>query len=393
MALFASACAGNTESAGPSVAPGASASGAASADPGAGASAPADRVHLGVSNAIDDDGWHEAMICSVRAQAGSSGDVAELTVSDRVTDAAGQMADLRNLVAIGVDAIVVNPVTSDGADPAIQEAIDAGIPVVRVERGVVESAEPAEPPRRRAESGSAGPVESLAPTGSAEPVAAQGVIAVGNDQEAYGYVGAKWLFETMGGKGSVVYMRGDVGDPVDTQRDVGFQRALTEFPDVKIATEIETDWDQATAVEGLNAFLATEKKFAGIWTSGIDSVVVDALRIAEHPFVPIVGSDHGAFVSQLLTEQGLVGAAVTDPAAIGGAGVTLALQALGGQASTEPVVSIAPELWDNTTAIGTARLTAANDPDVDLAWPLKVSIPGLTSYTTDELIACGEPGN
>ena len=44
-------------SAGPSVAPGASASGSASADPGAGASAPAERVHLGVSNAIDDDGW------------------------------------------------------------------------------------------------------------------------------------------------------------------------------------------------------------------------------------------------------------------------------------------------------------------------------------------------
>ena len=32
-----------------------------------------------------------------------------------------------------------------------------------------------------------------------------------NNQTQYAYLGAKWLFETMGGKGAVVYMRGAAG--------------------------------------------------------------------------------------------------------------------------------------------------------------------------------------
>ena len=50
---------------------------------------------------------------------------------------------------------------------------------------------------------------------------------------------------------------------------------------------------------------------------------------------PIVGADNVGFVNQLLDSAGypgLVGAAVTNPGSVGGAGVTLALQILNGQA-------------------------------------------------------------
>ncbi len=60
------------------------------------------------------------------------------------------------------------------------------------------------------------------------PVTDPNAYILSNDQENYGYLGAKWLFEQLGGKGDVVYMRGIAGVQADTDRDTGFKRALAE---------------------------------------------------------------------------------------------------------------------------------------------------------------------
>ena len=55
----------------------------------------------------------------------------------------------------------------------------------------------------------------------------------------------------------------------------------------------------------------------------MDSQVVDVVKAAAKPYVPIVGADLGAFVGQLTNPTdyaGLTGAAVTNTAAVGGAG-------------------------------------------------------------------------
>ena len=208
----------------------------------------------------------------------------------------------------------------------------------------------------------------------------------------YGYLGAKWLFEEMGGEGGVVYMRGAAGATADTDRDTGFKRALEEYPDIEIVSETQTGWDQATGVQQLNDFLATGTEFGGIWTSGIDNVIVDALKTAGEDFVPVVGADNAGFVQQLLNEEGLTGAAVTNPASVGGAGVTLAIDILNGDPPAEKAVLVDPVVWENTSPEGTELLEEANDPDIDPTWPLGISIPDFTTYSKDELLACVGPG-
>ena len=113
------------------------------------------------------------------------------------------------------------------------------------------------------------------------------------------------------------------------------------------------------------------------------------MRIAESPLVPIAGGDGGPFVSQLLTYEGLTGAAVTDPPAIGGAALRLAVRALAGTAPTEPEVVLDAALWDNTTDAGRASLTAANDPSIELGWPLSLTVPGWTTAPVADVVACG----
>jgi ABC-type sugar transport system substrate-binding protein len=57
-------------------------------------------------------------------------------VLQRDTDAAGQLEDVRRLIADGVDAIVVHPSSTKALDPALEEAAEAGIVVVSVDGSV-----------------------------------------------------------------------------------------------------------------------------------------------------------------------------------------------------------------------------------------------------------------
>jgi ribose transport system substrate-binding protein len=312
--------------------------------------------HIGVSNTLTNNGWREEMICSIRAQAQVAEADVELTVNHRDTDAAGQLEDLRTLIANDVDAIIVNPVSPDAVNAALTEAHEAGIVVISVDQAVTEP----------------------------------NAYLIANNQEEYAYLGASWLFETLGGEGDVVYMRGFAGHPADDDRHVGWQRALDEYPGINVVHEVHTGWDQATGVQQINDFLATGQNYDGIWTSGIDNVIVDALLAADAELVPIVGADNAGFVQQLIEVDGLVGAAVTNPASVGGAGVTLALQILEGDEPEDKAVLMEPQLWANDTEEGMQQLEEANDPDIDPTWPLGISIPGWTDYTKEQILACGE---
>jgi ribose transport system substrate-binding protein len=322
-------------------------------------SAAAGPYHIGFANGGGvGNGWRESSICSVKAQAVASGNVDKVTVINHDTDAAGQLTDIRDLIAADVDAIIINPNDPDALNPAIDEAIAAGIPVIAVDAFVT----------------------------------AEGAYNLSNDQQEYAYLGAKALFEQMGKKGAVVYMRGIAGHPADTDRDTGFKKALAEYPEITVAKEVVTKWDPATAVSQINDIMSSGVPFDGVWTSGVDSSIVEAMKTAGHDLVPLVGADNAGFVTQLLNEPDFTGAAVTNPSAVTGAGVVLALKLLAGEKPAETTVHVTPELWDNTTDEGKAALTTAQNPNLPELWPLGLTVKDWTTYSVDDLIACKGPG-
>jgi ribose transport system substrate-binding protein len=328
------------------------------------ASGAAGSYTIGISNNAAGNGWREEMICSMKAEALASGQVAgPMNIIHHTVKAPEQLADLRTLVSAGVDAIVVNPADPVALNEALAEAKAANIVVVAVD----------------------------------SPVTDPDAYIVSNDQENYGYLGAKWLFEQLQGKGDVVYMRGIAGVQADTDRDTGFKRALAEYPDIKVVSETFTDWAQPTGTQQITDLLNSGINIDGVWTSGIDNVVVDAFKTVGVPFVPIVGADNSGFVAQLQDTEnypGLVGAAVTNPGTVGAAGVKLALDILNGNAPAEKLSLLTPEVWDNQTDEGKAKLAAGSDPslNLDATWPVQLQIPGWTNYTVDQLLACKGPG-
>jgi ribose transport system substrate-binding protein len=312
---------------------------------------------IGVSNTVQGNGWREEMICAMRAQALVEGDVTGLIVAHRNTDSAGQLEDINNLIEAGVDAIVLNPSNPDALNSALEAAMAAGIVVVAVDAGVT----------------------------------AEGAYILSNNQEEYAYLGARWLFEQLGGEGDVVYMRGIAGVSADTDRDNGFRRAMAEYPGIEVVHEVFTGWQQDQGKQQMFDFLATGIPFDGVWTSGIDNVIVDAFVESGAPLVPIVGADNAGFVGQLSSVEGLMGAAVTNPGSVGGAGIALAVDILNGEAPDSSTVLVDPVLWENVTEEGRATLAAAANPNLDPEWPVSVSIPGWTDYTMEQIIACEGP--
>ena len=325
---------------------------------GSTAAVAAKEYKIGVSNTVQGNGWREEMVCAMQAQALASGEVASLNIAHRNTDAAGQLEDIRNLISAGVDAIVVNPSDASGINAALKEATDKGIVVVAVDQAVTEPS----------------------------------AYVISNNQEEYAYLGAKWLFKTLGGKGDVVYMRGAAGAGADNDRDTGFKKALAENPGIKVVSETFTGWQQDQGKQQITDFIASGQHFDGIWTSGIDNVIVDALVESGGAMVPVVGADNAGFVGQLGSVKGLVGAAVTNPGSIGGAGITLALQILDGKKPATQTVLVNPTVWANNTDDGKKLLAGAANPALSPEWPVSVSIPDWTTYSMDQIIACKGPG-
>ena len=319
------------------------------------------------------NGFREEQVCTAKAEALASDQVTELVTIHRNTDAAGQLSDIRDLIAADVDAIVFNPNDPEALNPALQEAHDAGIVTVSVDAYVTD----------------------------------ENTYNLYNNQVEYAYLGAKWLFEQLDGEGTVYYMRGLAGHPADSDRDIGFKRALEEYPDIQVVPNeegVHTGWDPATTTQLINDFLASGQyaDIDGIWTSGMDSQVVDAIKAAGEDYVPIVGADLGAFVAQLLDEEGysgLEGAAVTNTAAVGGAGVNLALKLLNGEdvqtaedASQPNTVLLTPVLADNVSDEGRQLLESWQVDGLDPLWPLGLQIEGYTSYTPEQAVTCKGPG-
>ena len=319
------------------------------------------------------NGFREEQVCTAKAEALASGEVSELITIHRNTDAAGQLSDIRDLIAAGVDAIVFNPNDPDALNPALDEAAAAGIITVSVDAYVTH----------------------------------EGTYNLYNNQVQYAYLGATWLFEQLGGEGNVYYMRGLAGHPADDDRDIGFKMALDEYPGITVLPNedgVATGWDPATTTQLINDWIASGQydDTDGIWTSGMDSQVVDAVKDSGKDFVPIVGADLGAFVAQLLDTEGypgLVGSAVTNTAAVGGAGVGLALKLLNGEtvetAADAPqpnTVLLTPVLADNISDDGIATLESWQVDGLDPLWPLGLYIEGLTTYTGEQAVACKGPG-
>jgi ribose transport system substrate-binding protein len=320
-----------------------------------GSAKPQAKYVLGVSNTLVGNGWREEMICAVKAQARASGKVSKVIVANRNGGPAEQNADIRNLISAGANAIIINPSSPSALNAVIAQAAARGVKVVSVDQRVT----------------------------------APSAYAVTNDQVAYGRLGGLWLFKKLGGKGNVVEMRGIPGVPADTDRHRGFMQAKKKYPGIHIVKQTFTSWQFANGGKQILDILNSGVKVDGVWTSGIDYTVVNAFKTAGKPYVPVVGADNNEFLRQLKAlYPTFQGAAVTNPATVGGVGAAVAIRLLSG-GTVQKWVKLTPQVWDYKSSAKTIRqyYSAKRSP----TYSSQLFVKPWTTYTAAQLTGCKGP--
>jgi len=97
-----------------------------------------DTITVGFAQTGSESGWRSANTESMKT-AFSEENGYDLIFNAADNDPAAQIAAVRDFINQGVDAIVIAPIVEDGWDDVLQEAADAGIPVVLEDRTVTAS--------------------------------------------------------------------------------------------------------------------------------------------------------------------------------------------------------------------------------------------------------------
>lgn len=154
----------------------------------------------------------------------------DLIFVDADNDHAAQMEAVRSFIQQEVDYIVICPVQEAGWEVVLQEAQDAGIPVIIADRTV--SADP-----------------SLYTT------------FLGTDTALEGETAGLWLAEYLDGKeANILVIEGSVGASATLGRTTGFNKIAEEHPEWKILDSQSGDFTQAGGQEVMESYL---KSYAG----------------------------------------------------------------------------------------------------------------------------------
>ncbi|TNB48763.1 ABC transporter substrate-binding protein [Martelella lutilitoris] len=187
---------------------------------------------VGFSQIGSESGWRAAETTLTKQQAEERG--IDLKFSDAQQKQENQIAAIRAFVAQGVDAILLAPVVATGWDSALEEAKDADIPVVLLDRQVDSS-------------------DDLYLT------------AVGSNLVHEGEVAGQWLVDTVGDEPCrVVELQGTTGSSPAIDRATGFRNSLEGHDNIEIVRSQTGDFTRSQGKEVMESFLQAENGGADI---------------------------------------------------------------------------------------------------------------------------------
>jgi ribose transport system substrate-binding protein len=309
---------------------------------------------IGISNSFIGNAWRTQMIQMAKAWAESpevKPMIKELIVVSTGEDVEAQIAAMDNMIALGVDAIILNAATPTGFDAVIGRASEAGIIVVSFDNIVT----------------------------------APEAVLVNEDQVEFGKVMAEDLVERIGGKGNVVMVNGVPGTSVDTDRNTGAKEVFSQYPDIKIIAELEGQWGSGVAQQVMADFLATQPTIDGVWIQGGGPGVIQAFDDAGYGLVPMAGEAENGFRKALAERQdeGLVGISVGQTPGMVDVAMQTALELLQGRELPRNIAMPLPLVTSEDIQEGVHYF--ADLPD-DFFTPIKIPECGV-NLSPEEILA------
>ena len=177
---------------------------------------------------------------------------------------AKQVADIEDLLAQKVDALIIAPIAVPLVKPEIKKAVAAGIPVI-----------------------------VFSPGGTFTDA----TVSVYGGGEAFGRTGGEFLKKKLHGKGVIWAFRGVAGVGEDTARYNGLLEAI-KGTDIKIGAEVYGNWNYAKGKQLCENLVASGKPVDGIWFSGAEMTraCFDVFKQLGKPLVPMTGEGNNGFL-------------------------------------------------------------------------------------------------
>jgi len=223
---------------------------------------------IGFCNYAVSNSWQTQMEAEFKYRAEAL--VAEGVLSNYyITNAGGdvskQIADFKDLMTKGVDAIIITAASSSALSPVCEEATEEGIVVISF--------------------------DSLVDT---DEVAGKVIC----DDKEFGRIGAQFIADEIGGKGDVVVLNGIAGSTCSENRYAGAKEVFDKYPDIRIASETNADWDYAKAKVAVEALIGSNQHVDAIWSQGgaMTQAAVDAYNEAGRDLVPMSGEGSNGFL-------------------------------------------------------------------------------------------------
>ncbi len=199
-------------------------------------------IKVGFSQMENNGPWRIAETNSVRGEAEKRG--IQLVYTDAQSDTAKQVSDVEDLIAQGVDYIVLAPREYEGLAPALESAKEAGIPVILIDR----------------------------------EAKGEYLTLVVSDFIWEGQQAGLLLAEKTGGKANIVELSGTAGSSVAIDRANGFADGIKEYPDMKIISSQSADFSRAEGQKVMeNIIQAKGKEITAVYAHN-DEMAIGAIQ-------------------------------------------------------------------------------------------------------------------
>ncbi|MDO4547766.1 MAG: sugar ABC transporter substrate-binding protein [Clostridia bacterium] len=269
---------------------------------------------------ITNDAFQLSLYDAVKAAVEANGDEFMGVLAESQTAVATQVNQIEDLINMGVDGLIINPMDSNACIQVLEKAKEAGIPVVLVDQGV--------------EAGH----EDLY------------VTFISTDNFAGGQSAGERMAAELGGSGNVIIVRGANGSQAGDDRADGFKAGI-EGTGLALINEQAGDWVVDKAMQVTENMIQANPDIQGIFCCSDNMLpgILQALRNNDIEGVTIISFDGSQAGIDMIKDGSVLGTVAQFPDKIGAWGVEYLMKAINGEAEgVESFIDAGTQIFDIT---------------------------------------------
>ncbi|WP_129632714.1 sugar ABC transporter substrate-binding protein [Candidatus Oscillochloris fontis] len=227
------------------------------------------------------------------------------------SDVAAQIAQIEDAITQGVDGIAIAPTDPAALEPVIQQAIDAGIPVVFIDTN-----------------------------GQNE-----GVTFIGTDNEAGAALAGEYICETLQPGDKVAILQGIITTSTGKARADGAKAAFTACG-LDLVAEVPAEWDRAKGLTAMEDILTKNPDLKAVFGSN-DNMALGAAEAIKNAGLTgeilVVGFDANPDAAAAILAGDMAASVAQAPANMGRFGIESLVMLINGE-TIEPLIDTGTEL-------------------------------------------------